>query len=83
MILHFLGIERVALGINARSDHIGALIHVGEQERGAHTGLGVKPGAAIAVAARADLEIEGAVDTVLLRPENRGQVLRHCEDLVW
>ena len=43
----------------------------------AEGGLVVDPGAALAVAARADLEVEGAVDLVLLRAEDGGQVLRH------
>lgn len=77
MGLDLLGIDGLTLGVDAGGDHVGALVHVGEEEGGADAGLGVKTRAAVAVPARADLEVEGAVNPVLLRPENRRQVLRH------
>jgi len=42
-------------------------------------GLVVDPGAAIAVTAGPDLEVEGAIDFVLLGTENGSQVLGHGE----
>ena len=44
--------------------------------------LVVDPRAALAVTAGADLEVEGAIDLVLLRAEDGGQVLRHPERLL-
>ena len=43
--------------------------------------LVVDPGAPLSVAARADLEVEGAIDLVLLSAEDGGQVLGHREPL--
>ena len=43
----------------------------------AEGGLIVDPGAAFTVAAGANLEVEGAVDLVLLGAEDGGEVLRH------
>lgn len=77
MFLHLFGINRLALSVNARSNHVGALVHVGKQKRGANTGLRVETRATVPVPTRADLEVERAVNSVLLRPENRRQVLRH------
>lgn len=37
----------------------------------------MEAGAPVAVATGADLEVEGAVDTVFLGAEDRSQVLRH------
>ena len=45
----------------------------------AEGGLVVDPGTSLAVAAGADLEVEGAIDLVLLGTEDGGQVLRHPE----
>ena len=45
----------------------------------AEGGLIVDPGAALTVSAGANLEVEGAVDFVLLSAENGGEVLRHDE----
>nr|GMD20402.1 hypothetical protein CR513_50792 [Ipomoea batatas] len=70
-------IDWVALGVDAGGYHVGALVHVGEEDGGADAGLGMEPGAAVAVTARADLEVEGAVHPILLRSEYRCQVLRH------
>ncbi|KAI5327365.1 hypothetical protein L3X38_026761 [Prunus dulcis] len=44
--------------VDARSDHIGPLVHVGEQEGWADAGLGVKSGAAISMPARPYLKVE-------------------------
>lgn len=71
MLLHFAGIDGLATGVDAGGDHIGALVHVGEEEGGADAGLRVEAGAAVTMPAGADLEVEGAVHPVLLRPEDR------------
>lgn len=71
VVLDFGGIEGLALRIDAGSDHIGALIHIGEEEGGANAGLRVEAGASVAVPARANLEVEGAINPVLLCPEYR------------
>lgn len=70
MGLHLARVDRVALGVDAGSDHIGPLVHIGQQQSWADAGLGVQPGAAIAVPARAYFEVEGAVHSVLLCPKN-------------
>lgn len=77
MVLDLAGIEVLGLGVDAGGEHVGALVHVGEEDGGADGGLGVEAGAAIAVPAGADLEVEGAVHPVLLGPEDGRQVLRH------
>ena len=82
VVLDLVGVEGLGLGLvrvwgEERGDHVGALVHVGEEEGGADGGLGVEPGAAVAVPAGPDLEVERAVHPVLLRPEYRCQVLRH------
>ena len=82
VVLDLARVEGLALRVDAGvGEHIGALVHVGEEESWADAGLGVKARAAVAVTARADLEVEGAVHAVLLRPEYRSQVLRHCNSL--
>ena len=43
MLLHLAGVDWLALGIDAWGDHVGTLVHVGEQECGADAGLGVEP----------------------------------------
>ena len=70
MGLHLAGVDRVALGVDAGGDHIGALVHIGEQQSWAHAGLRVQPRAPVAVSARPDFEVERAVHPVLLRPED-------------
>lgn len=80
--LHLAGVDGLALGVDAGGDHIGPLVHVGEQERGADAGLGVESGAAVAVPASPNFEVERAVHSVLLRPEYRSQVLRHSSILL-
>ena len=54
-------------------------VEVLEHDGLAERRLVVDPRAALAVAAGADLEVEGAVDLVLLGAEDGGQVLRHPE----
>ena len=54
-------------------------VEVLEHDGLAERRLVVDPRAALAVAACADLEVEGAVDLVLLGAEDGGQVLRHPE----
>uniref|UniRef100_A0A8R7QDS9 Uncharacterized protein n=1 Tax=Triticum urartu TaxID=4572 RepID=A0A8R7QDS9_TRIUA len=71
------GVDGVALRVHARGDHVGALVHVAEQQRGRDGRLVVQAGAAVAVPARADLEVERAVHAVLLRAEDRREVLGH------
>ena len=78
VVLDLAGIHGGLLGLGARrGEHVRPLVHVGEEEGGADAGPGVQPGATIPVPARPDLEVEGAVHPVLLRPEDRRQVLRH------
>ena len=69
MLLHLAGVDWLALGIDAWGDHVGTLVHVGEQECGADAGLGVEPRTPVTVPASADLEVEGPINSVLLRPE--------------
>lgn len=69
MGLYLFGVERLAQRIDTRGDRIRALVHVGQKYRGAYAGLRVETRAPVAVPARADLEIEGAVNPILLRPE--------------
>lgn len=82
MVLDFAGVKGLALGIDAGSDHIGALVHVGEEEGRADAGFGVETGATVAVPASSDLKVEGTVHPVLLRPEYRSQVLRHRNSIL-
>lgn len=69
MLLHLTGVDGLALSIDPWSDHVGALVHVGKQQRGADARLGVEPRTPVTVPASADLEVEWAVNSVLLRPE--------------
>lgn len=77
VLLDLAGVEGLALRVDAGSDHVGALVHVGEEEGRGDAGTVVEARAAVAVAARADLEVERAVHAVLLRAEDRCKVLRH------
>lgn len=63
-------IDRLALSIHTRCDHIGALVHVGEEDSRRYRGFVVQTRTSIAVTARAYLEIEWTVHPVLLRAEN-------------
>jgi hypothetical protein len=60
---------------------VGLLVHVGEDDGGADGGPVVDAGAAVAMAAGADLEVEGAVDAVLLGAEDGSEMLRHSPRL--
>jgi len=62
------------LGIEGR-----VLIKVGHQNRLGVGGFHVLPRTAVAVAARANLVVEGAVDFVLLGSENGGQEVCHFD----
>lgn len=77
VVLDLAGVEILGLGVDAGSEHVGALVHVGEEKGGADGGLRVEARAAVAMPARADLEVERAVHSVLLRTEYGRQVLRH------
>ena len=70
-------VDGLALSVDARRDHVRALVHVGEEKGRAYAGLRVEPRAPVAVSARSDLEVERAVHSVFLRPKYRRQVLRH------
>lgn len=71
VVLDFAGIKGLALRVNAGSDHVGALVHVGEKESGANTRFSMQPGAPISMTASSDLEIEGTVNSILLCSEDR------------
>lgn len=46
VVLDLAGVEGLALGVDAGvGEHIGALVHVGDEEGGADAGLGVEAGA--------------------------------------
>ena len=70
-------VDGLALSVDARRDHVRALVHVGEEKGRAYAGLRVEPRAPVAVSARSDLEVEWAVHSVFLRPKYRRQVLCH------
>ena len=70
MVLDLARIKGLALRVNAGGDHIRSLIHVREKKCRADAGLSVKPGAAISMSAGSNLEVEGAVNPILLRSEN-------------
>lgn len=70
VFLDLSGVDGLALGIDARGDHIGALIHIGKKESWRYCGAIVEAGATISVAACPDLEVEWAVNAVLLGAEN-------------
>lgn len=78
MFLELAGLNRLALGINTWGDHVRTLVHIGEEEGRGYSWAVVEAGASVPMAASANLEVEGAVDPVLLRTEDRSQVLSHC-----
>jgi hypothetical protein len=59
----------------------GVLVEIGQKDRLAVGRLNVLSRAAVAMPARADLVVEGAVDFVLLGAKDGGQVIRHCVDV--
>jgi hypothetical protein len=79
-------VERVKVVLELAGVHLDlwivgwVLVEVWEQDRLTVRGLDVLATAAIAVTACADFVIETAVDLVLLRTEDRGEVVCHCED---
>lgn len=77
VLLDPVRVDGVALRVHARGDHVRALVHVAEQQRRRDGRLVVQAGAPVAVPARADLEVEGAVHAVLLRAKDGSQVLSH------
>ncbi|KAI9072262.1 hypothetical protein K1719_045766 [Acacia pycnantha] len=42
MVLNLAGVDWLALGVDAGGDHVGTLVHVGEQKIGAYAGLDPK-----------------------------------------
>ena len=77
MLLGLAGVDGVNIGVDAGGNHVGSLVHVGENDSRADAGLGVETRAPVSVTTRAYLEIERAVYPVLFRPKYRRQVLRH------
>lgn len=71
MLLNLAGVDGVALGVDSGGDHVGALVHVGEDKGRGDGGAVMEAGASVAVAASADLEVEWAVNPILLGAENR------------
>jgi hypothetical protein len=71
------GVDGPPLRVHAGRDHVRALVHVAQQQRRRDGRLGVQSRAPVAVPARADLEVEGAVHAVLLCAEDGRQVLGH------
>jgi len=80
VVLDFARVDGVVVGVDAEGYHVGALVHVGEQNGRAYARLRVEERAAITVPARADLEVERAIHHDLPRREYRCQVLRHCRN---
>jgi len=76
-------VESVEVVLQLRGRHArfavvgGILIEVGEEDGLAVGGLDVFARAAVAVAAGADFVVEGAVDLVLLRAEDGGEIVGH------
>ena len=66
MLLDLARVERLALGVDSGGDHVGSLVHVGEEEGRGDGGAVVDSRAAVTVTARAHLVVERAVDSVLL-----------------
>lgn len=77
MLLDLPGVDGLPLGVHAGGDHIGPLVHVGEQEGGRYGGAVVEPGTSVPVPACPNLEVEWTIHPVLLRTKYRSQVLRH------
>jgi hypothetical protein len=60
-----------------RSVQSRVLVHILQEQRLTDSGLVVQAGATVSMPAGSDLEVEGAVDTILFCTEDRGQVLSH------
>lgn len=78
MLLHSAGVDILTLGIHPGSSEVGPLVHVGEEQRGADRGPVMQAGAAVAMAAGANFEIERAIDTIFLCAEDGSQVFSHA-----
>lgn len=78
MFLDLSRVDWLPLRVYSWGNHVRPLVHVGEEERRRDRGPIMEPRAPVTVPASPDLEVEGAVHAVLLCPEDRGQVLRHC-----
>ena len=74
MVLQLRWIHLV-LGIVGR-----VLVQVRQEDRLRVRGLDVLPRASVSVPTCADLVVEGAVNFVLLRAENRREIIRHVDD---
>lgn len=77
MLLNLARVNVLRLDVDARGGVVGPLVHVGKEEGRADGWPIVQARAAVPMAARSDLEVEGAVDSVLLCAEDRCQMLRH------
>lgn len=77
VFLNLPGINRLALSVYTWSNHVGTLIHVGEEKRWGDRGAIVEARASISVTTSTDLEIERTVHAVLFGAEDGSQVLRH------
>lgn len=76
MVLQLAGVHLVLRVVG------GILVHVGHQDRLRVGRFDVLPGASVAMSAGTDLVVKGAVDFVLLRTEDRGEIVSHggrCE----
>lgn len=70
VFLDLAWIDRLALGIDTGGNHVRALVHV-RQKKGWRDGRAiVESRTPIAMTTGADLEVEGAVDAVLLSAED-------------
>lgn len=69
MLLDLTRIDRLTVGIDAGSDDIGTLVHVGEKESWGNGWTVVETRTTVAVSTRADLEVEGTVNSVFLCAE--------------
>lgn len=77
VVLDLARVEGLALRVNTRSDHVRALVHVGEQQCWADARLRVQPRASISMSTSSDLKVERTVHSILLCSENRRQVFSH------
>lgn len=63
-------VQGLPLGVDTGGDHVGSLVHVGEEEGWGDCGTVVETRATVSVTARADLEVERAVHSVLFGSED-------------
>lgn len=69
VVLNLARVDGVPLWVHAGGDHVGSLVHVGEQDGWADAGFRVEPRASIAVSACSDFEVEWAIHSVFLCSE--------------